>query len=333
MNVIVSNKFYNDLNNLDIDKLKTINGEFMVEELVNQFTNFYYNKMILDITALKDYQNIETMQKLSMNMDVSNIIILLDDSEAVNSPGYLSSLVSMGIYNFTRNIDSIKFLIDNPNTYKDVAQYHLLNNTYENYNSPDTSNTGNKGFGLRVIGIKNVTPHAGSTTFTYLLKKILEKEYDTLAVEVDEHDFMYLNDKSLRNCSSLDLPSLIATNQDKDVILVDLNDQGSISACTEVLYLVEPGLIKLNKLIRQDKRAFEKLSGKKIILNRSILNESDVNEFEYESHSKVFYNVPYLDDKISTHKELVNLLIKLGFSRLNNNSHDGKGNKIFNIFK
>ena len=30
MNVIVSNKFYNDLNNLDIDKLKTINGEFTI---------------------------------------------------------------------------------------------------------------------------------------------------------------------------------------------------------------------------------------------------------------------------------------------------------------
>ena len=36
-------------------------------------------------------------------------------------------LVSMGIYNFTRNVDAIKFLIDNPNTYKDVAQYHQLN--------------------------------------------------------------------------------------------------------------------------------------------------------------------------------------------------------------
>ncbi len=330
MNVIVSNKYYNDLSNLDIDIIKAITGVFTIDELVNQFTNFYYNKMILDITAIKDYQNIETIQNLSMNIDVGNIILLLDDSEVVNSPSYLSSLVSMGIYNFTRNIDSIKFLVDNPNSYKDVAQYHLLNSANNNFDN-NYPNVDNRRYNMRILGIKNVTPHAGSTTFTYMAKKILEKKYNVLAVEVDEHDFMYLNDKSLKNCSSLDLPAFIAANQDKDVILVDLNDQGSISACTEVLYLIEPGLIKLNKLIRQDKRAFEKLAGKRIVLNRSILSESDVHEFEYESHSKVFYNMPYFDDKDSSNKELVNLLMKMGFARLDA-SDEGKG-KIFNIFK
>ena len=122
MNVIVSNKYQSLLANLDIDIIKSITGEFEVEDLVSQFTNFYYNKMVLDITALKNYQDIATLQKLSVNMDVSNIVILLDDSEVVNSPKYLSSLISMGIYNFTRNADSIAFLIQNPNSYKDVAQ-------------------------------------------------------------------------------------------------------------------------------------------------------------------------------------------------------------------
>ena len=128
MNVIVSNKYQSLLATLDIDIIKNINGEFEVEDLVSQFTNFYYNKMILDITALKNYQDIATLQNLSVSMDVSNIILLLDDSEIVNSPKYLSGLISMGIYNFTRNVDAIKFLINNPNTYKDVAQYHQLNN-------------------------------------------------------------------------------------------------------------------------------------------------------------------------------------------------------------
>ncbi len=333
MNVIVSNKYQSELINLDIDIIKSIKGEFSVEDLISQFTNFYFNKMILDITALKDYQNIETIQNLSMNMDVSNLILLLDDSEAVNSPRYLSSLVSMGIYNFTRNIDSIKFLIDNPNSYKDVAQYHLLNGVYEDNNSSNTGAGSPKNIALRIIGIKNVTPHAGSTTLTVMLKKILEKYYDTLAVEVDEHDFMYLNDKTLKSCSSLDLPAFIAANQTKEVILVDLNERGSISSCTEVLYLVEPGLVKLNKLIRRDKRAFEKLAGKKIILNRSILNERDIRDFEYESHSKVYYNIPNLDDKLSNHKELEELLVKLGFVRITDSSESNKNNKIFNIFK
>ncbi len=334
MNVIVSNKYKDVLNNLDIDIIKSMTGEFEIDDLVSQFTNFYFNKMILDITAIKNYDDISTMQSLSVNMDVSNIILLLDDSEIVNSPKYLSSLVSMGIYNFTRNIDSIKFLIDNPNTYKDVAQYHQLNN---NYDSGDTSNdnyssgSNIKNLGLRVIGIKNVTEHAGATTLTYLMKKQLEKKYNTIAVEVDEHDFIYFNDKSLKSVDSLDLPSFIARNGNAEVILVDLNEQGSIGSCTEVIYLIEPGLLKLNKLIRKDKRAFEKLKNKKIVLNRSVLNDKDVSDFEYESHSKVFYNIPYLDDKLDNHKTLNKFLIRLGFVRIDEG--EIKNSKLFNIFK
>ncbi len=330
MNVIVSNKYQSLLATLDIDVIKNINGEFEVEDLVNQFTNFYYNKMILDITALKNYQDITTLQNLSVSMDVSNIILLLDDSEIVNSPKYLSGLISMGIYNFTRNVDAIKFLINNPNTYKDVAQYHQLNSVTA---STEEGGDYNK-LGLRVIGIKNVTNHAGSTTLTYLLKKELAKKYNVIAVEVDEHDFIYLNDKTLRSTSSLDLPSFIAMNSDAEVILVDLNDRGSISSCTEVLYLIEPGLIKLNKLIRKDKRTFEKLRDKKIILNRSILNQRDVKDFEYESKSKVFFNIPYLDDKLDNHKVLEELLVKLGFVRFDESTEsETKTSKLFNIFK
>lgn len=333
MNVIVSNKYQSLLATLDIDLIKSINGEFEVEDLVSQFTNFYFNKMILDITALKNYQDIATLQTLSLSMDVSNIILLLDDSEIVNSPRYLSSLVSMGIYNFTRNIDSIKFLIDNPNTYKDVAQYHQLNSTAIQEPTQMTSSTDYNKLGLRVIGIKNVTEHAGSTTLTYLMKKHLEKKYNVVAVEVDEHDFIYLNDKTLKNTSSLDLPAFIATHSDAEVILVDLNEHGSISSCTEVIYLIEPGLIKLNKLIRKDKRTFEKLRNKKIVLNRSVLNEKDVKDFEYESKSKVFFNIPYLDDKLDHHKILDNFLVNLGFVRLNETGEDFKNSKLFNIFK
>ena len=40
MNVIVSNKYQNMLATLDIDIIKSINGEFDVDELVAQFTTF-----------------------------------------------------------------------------------------------------------------------------------------------------------------------------------------------------------------------------------------------------------------------------------------------------
>ena len=105
MNVIISNKYQTLLGTLNIDVIKSINGEFSVQDLINQFSNFYYNKMIIDITAIKNYENVNTMRELSMNFDMSKVIVLLDDSSIVNSSMYLSQLVSVGIYNFTRNAE------------------------------------------------------------------------------------------------------------------------------------------------------------------------------------------------------------------------------------
>ena len=248
----------------------------------------------------------------------------------------------MGIYNFTRNIDAVKFLIDNPNSYKDVASYHQLNMVMDDNNESNHSSKKEKSLkeepdkivtsrSVRIIGIKNVTEHAGSTTLTYLLKKQLEKKYNVVAVEVDSNDFIYLNDKSLKNTNHFELQKFISSNYNKDIILIDLNDESATDYCTEVLYLIEPGLIKLNKLIRKDSQIFEKLRGEKIILNRSVLDNTDVEDFESESNSKVYYNIPYLDDKLDNHVELEYLLQKLGFN--NDSSGNDKNGKLFNIFK
>ena len=307
--------------------------KFDVEELVSVFANFYYNKMIIDLTAIKDYQNIKNIQKLSVNFDTSKIIVLLDDSAAVNSGAYLSQLVSMGIYNFTRNINAVKFLIDNPNSYKDVAQYHNLNGNEINMESVgiDTFSSTTASGGLRIIGFKNVTAHAGATTLVYMLKKHLEVAYNVVAIEVDSEDFKYLNDKSLQSTISQDLSFNIANHPEAEVILLDLNDSMQEKLCNDVVYLIEPGLIKLNKLIRKDREAFEKLKDKKIILNKSILTSKDISDFEHEADSKVFYNIPYVDDKKEHIQVLDDFLVALGFSRINGSNSNKT--KLFNIFK
>ena len=73
MNVIVSNRYSAMLSSLStkIDLIKTIEGEFQVEDLIAQFENFFFNKMILDITAIAGYQDITQIQKLSFGMDMS----------------------------------------------------------------------------------------------------------------------------------------------------------------------------------------------------------------------------------------------------------------------
>lgn len=329
MNVIVSNKYQSLLASLNIDVIKSINGEFSVDDLIAQFSTFYYNKMILDITAIKGYEDINIMQNLSVNFDMSKVILLLDGSEVVNSPVYISQLISMGIYNFTNDVNTIKYLIDNPNQYKDVANYHNISGFKKPVlNEKAIDNTRGK-IGQKIIGFKNVTEHAGATTLIYLLKLHLEKSYKVKAVEIDKNDFIYFNDESLESISSLGFNDFLSQNSDYDVILVDLNEGNVLEYCHDIVYLIEPGLIKLNKLIRQDNAIFEKLSDKKIVLNRSVLSEKDVMDFEKESGSKVFFNMPCLDDKLDDQKIINIFLTNLGFSRVEENSSNG----IFSIFK
>ena len=329
MNVIVSNKYQSLLASLNIDVIKSINGEFSVDDLISNFSNFYYNKMIIDITAIKGYEDIKVMQNLSMNFDMSKVILLLDDSETINSPVYISQLISMGIYNFTNDVNAISYLIDNPNTYKDVANYHNVSGFKRpTLNEKSIDNTKGK-IGQKIIGIKNVTEHAGATTLCYLLKEHLEKSYKVKAIEVDKNEFVYFNDDSLESTSSIGFGDLLNKYSSYDVILVDLNDGNVEEYCHDIIYLIEPGLIQLNKLIRRDNDIFRKLQNKKIILNRSILDDKDVTDFEKESGSKVFFNLPNLDDKLDNQPIINNFLINLGFSRI----ESGSGSGIFSIFK
>lgn len=341
MNVVVSNKYQSMLLGLDMDIIKNLNGEFSVDDLAANFTNYYFNKMVLDVTALKDYQELATYQKLSLLMDTSKIIFLLDDSAQVNAPSFISGLISMGIYNFTRNIDSVKFLIDNPNTYKDVAQFHQLNpvmpqTVVESPTNPEVKTvyvdrvieTTNN---VRIIGIKNLTDGAGSTTLAYMLVKTLKKHYNVVGLELDTKDFAFFNDE---NCKCIDSPTLqanIAKNSDKDVIIVDLSKTNEYeSYCSDVIYLIEPGIIKLNKLIRRNRTVFEKYKNKKVVLNKSTLSSHDVNDFEYESGSHISFNIPFLDDRKDNHKVLEDFLLTLGFTRFGGSVSEKSS--IFNIF-
>ena len=104
MNVIISNKYQSLLASLNIDVIKSINGEFTVEELVNQFQSFYFNKMIIDITAIKNYENINIMQSLSVNFDMTKVILLLDDSEKVNERERTGNAYNLDEYDELRAI-------------------------------------------------------------------------------------------------------------------------------------------------------------------------------------------------------------------------------------
>ena len=325
MNVIVANQYKNELSNLDIDVIKNITGEFDADELVAMFKNFFFDKMILDITAIKNYKNLEVIQKLAMGLSAEKLILVIPDEECSSST-YLSSIISMGIYNFTNNVNAVKQLIDNPNSYKDVAKIQQLNA------SSIASSEEHIG-GKKIIGVKNVTEHAGATTLIYMMKKELNNIYgnSVCALEVNRRDFSYFNEKNMFSIGEGELNERVKSLNNCSVIFIDLNDCQDISVCTDIIYLMEPSTLQLNKMIRKNRKVFEKLNGKKIILNKSMLNNKDVGDFEYESNSKIFYNLPALDER-KKNDSVNDLLFRLGLLS-DTASKKAESNKIFGIFK
>ena len=298
MNVMVVNKYKELLMGLNIEVMKSIEGVFNVDEIIDTFTNFYYDKMILDITAIRDYQNTDNLQKLAMNINMENVILLLDDSPETATKSYLSKLISLGIYNFTRNADGINYLLVHPHTYRDVVNIHNLEDldsvTDENGDTIVTSSTSGK---MKIIGFKNMTQHAGATTLIYLLRKALSASKTVGAIEVNKVDFLYFNDKDLVSTTTTELPKELMKKQLCDVVFVDLNDYDDVSICAEVYYLIEPSTIMINKMLRKNKSVLETLKNEKVVLNKCVLNSDDVSTFEYETKLKVFATIPPVDDR------------------------------------
>lgn len=324
MNVIVANQRSQVLSNLDIDVIKNVTGEYDADELVAMFKDFFYDKMILDITAIKNYRNIDVIQKLAIGLGENKLILVLPDD--VCQSKFLSDLVSIGVYNFTNNINAIKGLISKPNEYKDVAKIQQLNGS--SFGSGNNT-TG----GIKILGIRNITEHAGATSLLYMLKRELVDMFgpNIYGLEIGKKDFPVFNDKNLISVSEMDVESKLRDIYTAKMILIDLNEYKDESICDEVIYLIEPSSIKLNKLIKSDRRIFEKLLGKKLILNKSLLTNKDITEFEYESNSKVFYNIPPLDER-KKNAVLSDFLSRIGIGDATA-AKKIEGKSIFGLFR
>ena len=393
MNVIVANEQHSNLmNNLDVDIIKSVNGTYPATEIVEMFSSFFYSKMILDVTAIKDFDSIDTYTTLVRGLGAEKIIFLLPQGSVLCTPSFLCKLIDLGIYNFTTNLGGIKYLIKKPNTLKDVEHIKNLAETQkkkaiekqkaiekaeadakaraeaeekakaeaalkksessftnsikekiaDTFSGENDSSTSRKSEEVvpvsdvekksMVIGVKNVTDHAGATTFIYMLKReigITFGKENVIAVEINKNDFQLFNDKSMTSVKEADINSFINSNKNYSINLFDLNNAVDYSFCNDVIYLVEPSTIMLNKLIRRNKNIFTKLNGKKVVLNKSLLLNNDVIDFENEAGCKIFYHMPPLSER--NRNAIINdFLSKMGLFTDNKNS---VSDKIFGLFR
>ena len=415
MNVIVSNKQKNIIDNANIDTIKDLNGLFNIDDLINKLKNYIFNKIIIDATSLINFTSDEVLQKLVNSIGSDRLIILLP---SVPEPPkeFVDKLINFKIYNFSNNINDVVDLVNNPrnqnsfspdlvenvgngfyidnsvkndapndqmdfslpniiesmnisdgsinndnnfqseipndinvlnnsndntsNIFSDINNSHIdlddgfkINDVSEDGAFPDfnfessnnlednnvflhpnlnLSTSEEKKTNKMVIGFKNITIHAGSTSLIYMLLRVIDSIYHkkTLAIEIDNNNFKYYQNRNMMSVNSADVINTIE-NSDADIIFIDLNNYDNLSICNDVLYLVEPSIIRLNRLMMEDNGIFKKLSGKKVILNMSFLNNEEVSAFSNEAGMPMFYNIPPLNDRVQN-SILEELLDKLG---------------------
>ena len=309
MNVLVVNEQEKIVSSLNIEIIKTLRGVFSADELISTFSNFFFARMIIDVTALENSDDAVTYQKMSIGHPINKIILLIPPTSSMANNFFLSKLISMGYYNFTTNSDGILYLLNTPNTYKDVAHLHQIEQT-----NVVVSNSGDDITlsGIKILGFKNVTDGAGSSSLIYMMKKELEEKYNfsVLAVEVDRRDFTFFREKNMISTDKNSVATELLKAKNFNYVFVDLNDYEE-NVCDETIYLIEPSVIKLNKLMIRDRAIFSKLKNKKVIVNKSVLSEGDLKEFALEANINIFFVLPSLNDRESS-EYIDKLLLKLG---------------------
>ncbi len=328
MNVIVVNENKAILDQLDVDVIKKIEGQFEVSELLSKFVNLYFDKLIIDVTSIQNYTSNEVMERFAHEVDASRVILLLNDTPVVNSNDYLANLVKNGIYNFSRNLEGIKFLYNTPNTLSNVE--YILNQPKNSVSySSGTSNTATylndekntsvnlSTAGKKIIGLSNLTMHAGASTLTNMMVRQLNAAgIPSIGIEMNRQDLIYYRSDKLFSCMSrIELEKVMRENSDAAGIIIDLNDFPEADKyCNSIVYLVEPSFIRLTKCIRRNKNVFVERKNDKVVLNMSFVSDDEVYDFEIETGVKVFDNLPPLNDRDTNSGEVNELLKKLGFN-------------------
>ena len=322
MNIIAANQNKDILDRLDIDVIKRVDGEYELRELLGKFVNLYFNKIIVDITSIKGYEDVKTIVDLGKAIDPSRIILLLNDNPTVNSKLYLSTLVKNGIYNFTRNFEGITYLYNHPSKLEDV-KYLILSESDEDEEELKVQREKEQYEVKRdnkrmVIGLSNLTNHAGASSLTNMMVRQLNNHgYKAVGLEMFKQDLIFYHDDEhlITIYSKLELESKLKLYENVDCVIIDLNDFSEADKyCDQIFYLVEPSYIMLTKLLKRNKNAFLDHKDDYIVLNKSFVNEQELADFEYETKSKVFANIPPLNDRNNDLTEINDFLTRLGYT-------------------
>lgn len=320
MNLVIVNENTKVINSLNIDIIKVLNGIYDINKLKEELVNFYFNKVIIDITAIKNYFSSYDLFEFLNYFGSDKVILLLNDSEYCGSNEFLSKLVNNGYYNFSRNAEGISYLINKSNTYEDVKKYIVINNTFQsvlNTKIEEEHPNKIKNNNIKIIGIQNLSKGAGATTLMVMMVKQLSYNYKVKGIEVNGHDSIYFRNENIIFCTNmLDVQDRIKELKNIEAVIIDLNDiEDKENICDEIIYLLEPGMTRLGKTMIINNQTGLIKKDYKIVLNRSALKDDEIDYFTRETGLDIYYNLGNIDDKKDRLLSIDKLLIKLGFNK------------------
>lgn len=289
MNIVIENLNSNIINGISIATIKRLSGVYDVGTLFNEISPLSYEKAIIDITAINNYTDINVLKSLISFIKSDKLILVISKDNVTDE--FLKSIIEIGIYNIAYTSEHIVELYSNPNNYEDAVI--LINKSVKT---------------TKVIGFKNITKHAGATTLIYILKKHLDKYRKVLALEIDKLDFNFFYNKEMISIQDNAVDMTLEKYGNQDIILIDLNNsKNALKYCDEIIYLVEPTMIRINESMMVDPTIFSSLRDKKVILNKCPLSGDEVKEFESESHIRPYYILPMLNERKNS--DIINSLI------------------------
>lgn len=318
MNLVIVNENTIVVNALTIDIIKVLNGVYDVNSIEKELVNFYFNKVIIDITAIKNYFSSFDLFEFLNYFGKDKVILLLNDSAYCNSKEFLTQLINNGYYNFTSNSQGVSFLVNRSNTYEDVKKYIQTTTFISELNSSiGSTNIQARTNNIKIIGIKNLSEGAGSTTLMQQMVKQLAFNYKVKGIELNGFDAIFFRRPDIIFCNDyIEAETTIQGLKGIDAIIIDLNEfEDKNKICTDIIYLLEPGIIRISKFIKNINKYKDKLNDMKIVLNRSALKDEEINYFEKETGLNIYYNLTNFDDKKDRLLSIDKLLIKLGFNK------------------
>ncbi len=309
-----ANNMNNGMNNINEFANMVGNNQMSKSNNMNNFNNMNNNFQGMNNNANNMNNSMNNINEFAnMNNNMSNFNNMNNNFQGMNNnTNNMNNNPNSDYFSYVSSNDNSNNNDNSMDIYNEQNNNNVENNTNQSFMFfQDVNNTPNNDVNSKILGVKAVTEEAGTTSLIYMLKKTYEKHGNRVgAYEYLTNDFRYFRSKDMFSINDENDFKNRVKSDDYNIKIIDLNNNNFDDICDDIIYLVEPSIIKMNKLTSTNPTLFSTLVGKKVVLNKCLLSGNEIGIFEKEANMKFFATIPPLNDRSSSSSldELINKL-------------------------